>query len=167
MVRVLPGASPSWPARKDPPFVLLALPVLALLLAAPASPAATALRFEELLVVEPGGRLAPSPKLKALAGQRVRIVGFMARMEVAPGGAFYLVARPLTADESGAGSADLPPEAIRVVVRSARGQPLDHIPRALEVIGLLELGARDEPDGLPSHLRILLDAPPRSQKGTP
>jgi hypothetical protein len=144
--------------------MLLALPLSVLLLAAPGP---TPLRFADLLVTRPGGQLELAPKLKALVGQRVRIVGFMAKMEVAPAGAFYLVPRPLTSDESGGGGADLPPDAIRVVVRSAKGQPLDHIPRALDVTGTLELGRRDEPDGLPSQIRIVLDAPPRSQKGTP
>jgi hypothetical protein len=96
----------------------------------------------------------------------VSMVGFMARMENPPRGAFYLVPRPLSVDESGAGSADLPPQAIRVVVRSAAGKALEYIPRALQVTGLLELGARDEADGLPSVIRIILDSPPR-RRGAP
>ena len=145
-----------------PLFVLCAA-----LVAAPSSAPATVLRFDELLTLKPGGTLEWTDALKTLAGKRVRVVGFMAEMEKAPLGAFYLVPRPLVADESGGGSADLPPEAIRVVVRSARGRPLAHIPRALTVTGVLELGARDEVDSLPSNIRIVLDAPPRSQKGAP
>jgi hypothetical protein len=143
---------------------------LCTLLAAAAAPSPTGgaapLRFDELLVLKPGGALEATSRLKALVGRRVTIVGFMVQMEKEPAGAFYLVPRPLTADESGAGSADLPPEAIRVVVRSAAGKSLAHIPRALSVTGVLELGARDEPDGLPSFIRILLDAPPL-KKGAP
>lgn len=149
-------------------FIALWLALSPSVAAAPASVAvATPLRFDELLVLEPGGAVEVTEKLRSLAGKRVHIVGFMADMEKAPLGAFFLVPRPLAADESGAGSADLPPEAIRVIVRSAKGRLLAHIPRALSVTGVLELGARDEPDGLPSFIRIVLDAPPRSQKGAP
>jgi hypothetical protein len=144
-----------------------ALILSSLLAAATPSRAATTLRFDELLALKPGGSLEYTDKLKALAGKRVRVVGFMADMERAPEGAFFLVKRPLVADESGAGSADLPPDAIRIIVRSARGKALAHIPRALTVVGVLELGARDEPDGLPSFIRIVLDAPPRSPQGAP
>ncbi len=140
---------------------------LSLTLLLTAAPTTGTLRFDELLVLKPGGALESTDKLKALVGKRVTIVGFMAQMERAPLGAFYLVPRPLTADESGAGSADLPPEAIRVVVRSAKGKALGFIPRALSVTGVLELGARDEADGLPSFIRIVLDAPPHPpSKGT-
>jgi hypothetical protein len=141
--------------------------LLTLLSAAPsrAGASATPLKFDELVAARPGGPLELTDKVKSLAGKRVRIVGFMADMEKLPAGSFFLVPRPLVADESGAGSADLPPNAIRVIVRSARGKPLAHIPRALNVVGTLDLGPRDEPDGLPSFIRILLDGPPRNQKG--
>jgi hypothetical protein len=144
-------------------FALVA--VSALVAAAPLP--STPLKFSELLVLKAGGALEPSDKLKSLVGKRVTIVGFMAKMERLPAGSFFLQPRPVVADESGAGSADLTPDAIRVIVRSAKGQPLEHIPRALSVTGVLELGAREEPDGLPSFIRIILDGPPRSSKGTP
>jgi hypothetical protein len=55
---------------------------LILLLAAPPA----ALQFSDLL--EPWGPLRPSAKVLSLEGKRVRIEGFMARMEVPPRGAF-------------------------------------------------------------------------------
>lgn len=101
----------------------------------------------------------PSAQLLALAGQRVKLVGFMAKMEVAPKGAFYLTPRPVSCDEEGGGTADLPPEAVYVVVRSSTGQEIPHSPRALEVTGLLEVGYHVEADDRVTHIRLLLDRP--------
>jgi hypothetical protein len=103
--------------------------------------------------------LKPSPHLLALSGQRVKLVGFMAKMEVAPKGAFYLTPRPVSCDEEGGGTADLPPEAVYVVVRSSAGQEIPHSTRALEVTGLLEVGYHLEADDRVTHIRLLLDRP--------
>jgi hypothetical protein len=100
-----------------------------------------------------------SERLLALSGQRVKLVGFMAKMEVAPKGAFYLTPRPVSCDEEGGGTADLPPEAVYVVVRSSAGQEIPHTPRALQVTGLLELGYHVEEDERVTHIRLLLDRP--------
>lgn len=103
--------------------------------------------------------LKPSARLLALAGKRVKLVGFMAKMEVAPKGAFYLTPRPVACDEEGGGTADLPPEAVYVLVRSSAGQEIPHTPRALEVTGLLEVGYHVESDDRVTHIRLLLDRP--------
>ncbi len=103
--------------------------------------------------------LKASHKLLSLAGQRVRVVGFMAKMEIAPKGAFYLTPRPVSCDEEGGGTADLPPEAIYVIVRSQADRDIPHSSRALEVTGRLELGYRLEADGRATHIRLLLDQP--------
>ena len=103
--------------------------------------------------------IQPSAKLLALAGQRVRLVGFMAKMEVAPKGAFYLTPRPVSCDEEGGGTADLPPEAVYVVVRSSAGKDIPHTQRALEVTGRLEVGYHVEADDRVTHIRLLLDRP--------
>ena len=78
-----------------------------------------------------GTELRPSERLLALAGQRVKLVCFMAKMEVAPKGAFYLTPRPVSCDEEGGGTADLPPEAVCVLVRSSAGKEIPHTTRAL------------------------------------
>ncbi len=108
-------------------------------------------------------RSAPEPKLSRrlldLSGQRVKLVGFMAKMEVAPKGAFYLTPRPVSCDEEGGGTADLPPEAVYVVVRSSAGKEIPHSPRALEVTGLLDVGYRVGEDDRVTHIRLLLDRP--------
>jgi hypothetical protein len=103
--------------------------------------------------------IKPSERLLALSGQRVKLVGFMAKMEVSPKGAFYLTPRPVSCDEEGGGTADLPPEAVYVVVRSSTGQEIPHTPRALEVTGLLEVGYHVETDDRVTHIRLLLDRP--------
>jgi len=121
-------------------------------------PHASDLSFAELF--EGGsGPLRPSEKLLSLAGRRVRLVGFMARMEEPPTGAFWLVPRPVECDESGGGVGDLPPDAVRVVVRSRAGKPVPFVPGALAVTGLLEVGNADDDDGHVSALRIVLDRP--------
>ena len=120
---------------------------------------ATPLAFNEFFEPAPG-ELKASAKLLGLNGQRVRLVGFMAQMEEPPDGAFYLCPRPVFCDESGGGTADLPPEAVRVVVRSAQGKKLSFIPRAIEVTGLLEVGHRPSEDGQVASIRLILDRPP-------
>jgi hypothetical protein len=140
---------------------LLPLWLLPLLAASPASPAergeAVQISFSDLLV--PGPRLAPSPKLAALAGRRVRLVGFMAELEDPPRGAFYLTARPVRCDEGGGGTGDLPPDAVRVIVRSASDQEIPFYPGAIEVAGVLALGPGADEAGRPSSFRITLDRP--------
>jgi hypothetical protein len=131
-----------------------------LLLAAGPGPAATlpALPLSALVAEGPRGP-APSPRALALAGQRVRLVGHMARMEEPPEGAFYLVATPVTCDEGGGGTADLPPDAVRVEVRSAAGAPVRWLAGPIEVTGRLEVGAAVDAAGRTSWFRLLLDRP--------
>ncbi len=106
-----------------------------------------------------GSGLKPSASLLALIGQRVKLVGFMAKMEAAPKGGFYLTPRPVSCDEEGGGTADLPPEAVFVRVRSSAGRDIPWSPRALEVTGLLDVGYHEEDDGRVTHIRLLLDQP--------
>jgi hypothetical protein len=101
--------------------------------------------------------LEPSARAHALAGQRVRLVGHMAHLEEAPGGAFYLAARPVECDEGGGGNADLPPEAVRVVVRSAAGTPVRWLPGPIEVTGRFEVGGEADADGQVAWFRLILD----------
>ncbi len=103
--------------------------------------------------------LLPSPRLKALAGRRVRLTGFMVRMEDPPRGAFYLAPRPVDCDESGAGTGDLPPEAVRVVVRSSPEETPPWMPQPVEVVGVLDLGPQVDEGGRVSAIRIVLDRP--------
>jgi hypothetical protein len=139
-----------------------AVAALAVILSA-ADPAALA--FSEFF--RPAStRLQPSDKLIALDGQRVRIVGFMAQMEDGPSGALYLAARPVNCDEGGAGTGDLPPDAVLVVVPWSSGAEIPFVAGPLEVVGTLHLGAATRQDGSPSRIRIVLDSPqPKSEGG--
>ena len=53
------------------------------------------LSFRELFEASPR-ELKPSQKLLALNGKRVTMVGYMAQMEIAPLGAFYLASAPVS-----------------------------------------------------------------------
>jgi hypothetical protein len=122
----------------------------------------TTLDFREFFIPA-SSELKPTPKLLSLNGKRVRLVGFMAQMEEPLKGAFYLCPRPVFADESGGGTADLPPETVRVIMRSAKNREVQFMRGALEVEGILEVGNHLEDDGQISSIRLLLDeAPPRN-----
>src|SRR5688572_16202990 len=108
---VVVGAYALWPRSSAEP-VAAAQPTEP----AAALPDAERLELRELL--DPGPVLRPSAKATSLTGKRVRMVGYMAQMELPPKGGFYLVPRPLHADEAGGGTADLPPQSVLVVSRS-------------------------------------------------
>jgi hypothetical protein len=113
------------------------------------------LAFTDLIA--PGPDLAPSSKARALAGHRVRMVGFMAHMEVPPTDGFFLTPRPVTCDEAGGGTADLPLETVLVIMPSAHTgrPPLAEGP--LAIAGTFELGNQPDGDGRVSAFRIVLD----------
>jgi hypothetical protein len=128
---------------------------------APASP--EPLAFDEFF--ESSAReLRPSARLLSLDGRRVRLRGFMAQMEEPPKGGFYLCHAPVFAAEGGGGTGDLPPDAVLVVVKSARGKELAHIPRPLEVTGVLQISPQTDEEGRVSRIRILLDEPRHAAK---
>lgn len=103
--------------------------------------------------------LKPSRKLLGLTGKRVRIIGFMSQMEDPQVGAFYLCPRPVFADESGGGTADLPPEDVLVLAPSSHGKKISFMPGRLEIVGVLEVGRREETDGRVSFVRLVLNKP--------
>jgi len=121
------------------------------------------LAFPEFFDPSPQG-LEPSVRLRGLAGKRVRLIGYMARMELPPKGGFYLCPSPVLVTEAGGGTADLPPDAVLVVARSAKGKELAHIQRVLEVTGVLELGPQVDEDGRVSRIRIVLEGPANARR---
>jgi hypothetical protein len=121
-----------------------------------AQPAPDQLEFSEFF--EPGAGLRPSAKLRSLAGKRVRLVGFMAQLELPPTGAFYLVPRPLHCDESGGGTADLPPESVLVLSAASTGKVLPFLEGALQLTGTFELGNAPDSEGRVAAFRLRLDA---------
>ncbi len=120
------------------------------------------LKFSEFFEIS-GSQLRPSARLMSLRGRRVRIVGYMARMEEPLKGAFYLCPRPVYGDESGGGTADLPVETVLVIVNSAKDKWLEYFARPLEVVGLLEIiePGREAPPG--GRIRITLEEPATRQ----
>jgi hypothetical protein len=125
--------------------------MVALLLAA----AVAQLSFSDLF--EAAGPLRPSRRAEDLSGKRVRIEGFMARMEIPPSGAFWLCKAPLELDEGGGGSGDLPVESILVVLTPPQEGPVAPIRGPLRVEGRFETGRKVSPDGTVSLFRIVLD----------
>lgn len=146
---------------------MVATLVAVIVAAAPVAAGPAPLGFAELF--RPGAaRLEPSERLRALDGARVRMTGYMAHMEDGPAGAFYLASRPVACDEGGAGTGDLPPDAVLVVVPWAAGEEIPWLPGPLEVTGVLHLGPATRPDGAPARLRIVLDPPaPKPAADTP
>ncbi|MBI5069456.1 MAG: hypothetical protein HZB56_14570 [Deltaproteobacteria bacterium] len=134
------------------------LPLAALVLLAAslaAEPSSSAADLPTLGVRELSGSAGPSARARALAGSRVRLVGFMARLEEPGSGGFWLAQRPVECDESGAGTGDLPPGAVRVLMD---GDPPEPITGPIAVTGVLELGGEQQV----SFLRLRLDPRPAS-----
>lgn len=128
--------------------------------AAPLPPAlAPAPRLELRELLTRGAKLAPSDKASSLSGQRVLLEGYMARMELAPKGAFYLTSRPVHCDEAGAGTADLPPDSVLVTSDILGDESVPFVSGPLEISGVLEVGNRTDAQGRHAGFRLTLDAP--------
>jgi len=108
------------------------------------------LKFSELIAVEKG-ELKHSAKAIEANGKRVRLTGYMAHMESGGKGGFWLTKRPVFQDESGAGTGDLPPNAVYVSVRSATGSAITFIPRPITVTGVFQI-SKTSP-----QLKLILD----------
>jgi hypothetical protein len=116
---------------------------------------AISLGFDDFFL--PGtSTIQPAPKLLEARGKRVRLVGFMAQLELPVAQGFYLTRRPLVCDEAGGGTADLPPDAVRVLVTPAPAQAIPFVPGPIEVVGVLEVGHLEEANGTVSQIRLLL-----------
>ncbi len=136
-------------------------------LAAPVHAAAPVpLAFTEFFVPPPAP-LQLSSKTEALNGKRVKLQGYMVKMENPMAGAFFLTQHPTFCDEEGAGTADLPPACVRVVVRGAKNRTLGFVGRPLIVTGILQVGAQTEADGQVSHFRLILDGPEPAKTASP
>jgi hypothetical protein len=116
------------------------------------------LKFSEFFEMS-GSQLRPSSRLVTLRGRRVRIAGYIARMEEPLEGAFFLCPRPVYGDESGGGTADLPVETILVIVNSAKGKPIEYVAHSIEVVGVLEFIEPGREAAPGSRIRLTLDEP--------
>ena len=123
----------------------------------------TELKFNEFFVSPIGERgLTLTEKLRGLDGQRVRILGYMARQEAATPGKLLLAPLPVQVCEHDSEFADdLPPSTVHVFVAGCRDQPVPFTPKPLLLTGTLSVGNRDESDGRISIVRLTLEPSPR------
>ena len=140
------------------PLVLAACATSAPKLAAGAP---ATLKFGEIfkMPVGPLG-LEPTDATRALDGKRVRVVGYAVAQP--PGAALILSPLPVAVGDDDEGLADdVPPSA--VAVRSATARTLPDATGLVEVVGTLELGARQDPvSGRVSSIHVVAD--PKSVK---
>ena len=126
----------------------------------PAPAGVSDLKFGEMFQrpVGPAG-LTLTDKVKALAGQRVRIVGHMATAEEPTPGLLILSPLPVSlGDEDEKLVDDLPPSAVFVHLSAAHQHvALPNLGGLLQLTGTLELGPQEEADGHVSHFRLRLD----------
>jgi len=126
-------------------------------------PEVTELKFNEFFRQPVGPRgLELTATLRALAGRRVRLVGFMVREhEASRTGSFLLTPYPLTLDEEEFGLCDDLPASVTLVQVPRRAT--DVIPYQsgrIIVTGTLSLGAREEANGRVFLVRLTLDEAP-------
>jgi hypothetical protein len=127
----------------------------------PASPeGVTEIKFTEFYQMPVGPRgLELTDKARALAGRRVRLLGFMVEQDEPAPGVAILAPYALTTSEHEYGLCDdLPPAVVFVTVPAFRGKAVPYTPGPLLLTGRLEVGPHEEADGRVSHLRLVLDA---------
>lgn len=128
----------------------------------PLPPGTVQLKFSDFFERPAGPRgLVPTARLRALEGQRVRLLGYMVQQDLPLPGRFLLAQRPVILAERADGAADdLPPDVVYVQfpALSAR-RVVPYAPGLLLVEGQLRVGAADEPDGRVSYVRLELELP--------
>ncbi|MCH8856284.1 MAG: hypothetical protein IIA03_08610 [Proteobacteria bacterium] len=111
------------------------------------------LRFGDIfkLPVGPTG-LEPSERLRELDGKTVRMVGYVASTESPAPGMFILSPLPVSiGGEDESLSDDLPPSAVFVHLQGPAA-----LRGLIQVTGVLNVGAQEEPDGRVSSVRLVL-----------
>lgn len=121
----------------------------------------TALKFRELFELPVGDRgLEFSDQLRALAGQRVRLLGFMVHEDEPVSGRLLLSPFPLTLRSEEYGPCDdLPATVVFVHLATAGDAPVPFTPGLLLLTGTIEMGNVPEADGRISAVRLRLDPP--------
>ena len=120
----------------------------------------TELRFDEFYKMPVGPRgLEPTEKLRSLHGKRVRILGYMANMQLRGNRQMLLAPVPLKAQPLEYGQADdIPATHVLVRVPGNAAVPVPYTPGLLLFTGRLTVGGRSL-DGENAFVRLLLDAP--------
>jgi hypothetical protein len=111
------------------------------------------LSFADLFAVGPATP-SLSPAAFELNGRRVRLVGFMAQLERRRRGGFYLCPKPMEVEAGGRLTADLPAEAVRVSLPAAGSRVLPFVSGRVEVVGVLDVGCREDQNGDVSWIRL-------------
>ncbi len=123
-----------------------------------ADPTAAQLSFSEFLLRAGDGGVEFSPRLKSLAGKRVRLSGYMVRQPPSgsPGG-FVLSPAVVTLDEDGmCAPAELPPHAVHVLGAGPQAR-VAFRPGRVTLTGVLEIGPIRGPDRRVTNLRLRAD----------
>jgi hypothetical protein len=115
--------------------------------------------FAEFLLPAGDGGLEFTPRLRSLAGKRIRLTGYMVRQATIQPGGFVLTPQPVTIESSGVCfAAEIPAHAVQVHAPAAQaGTRLPYRPGRLVVTGTLEIGVHREADGRNSAIRLVLD----------
>jgi hypothetical protein len=96
--------------------------------------------------------------LRAAQGREVALVGYMVQREAPSPGYFMLAPRPVVLSEHADGQADdLPAQTAFVVLAAGQGERIvSHRPGLVRVVGQLEFGQQEMPDGRISWVRLRL-----------
>jgi hypothetical protein len=124
------------------------------------------LRFDEFYKMPVGPRgLEPTEKLLSLSGKRVRILGYMANMQLRGNRQLLLAPVPLKAQPLEYGQADdIPAAHVLVRVPGNAAQAVPYTPGLLLLTGRLTVGGRSL-DGENAFVRLLLDSPQETSPG--
>jgi hypothetical protein len=123
-------------------------------------PGVTELNLKEFYKFPAGPRgLEPTQKLLRLKDKRVQVTGYMVKEEEPTAGLFMLAPLPVSMAEKEDGPADdLPPATLFVHVPPADKNKIIAYRQGLwQLIGILELGNQEEPNGRMSYTRLILD----------
>lgn len=101
-----------------------------------------------------------SPALRDAQGKKVSLQGYVVQQEVASPGQFLLTPRPVQMSQHADGEADdLPPSTVLVSLPAEQQDWMVAYTRGLvEVVGVLDVGRQEGPDGRVSWVRLQLDS---------
>lgn len=119
----------------------------------------TPLGFDDIFVTPAGARgLSYTTKCQLLAGQPVRMEGYMVRHYHEDVSVFLFAGVPTAHNQAEYLLADsLPTSLVHVIMQVRPGDAPAWRPQRITVMGRLELGPRLEADGRVSHVRIFCD----------
>jgi hypothetical protein len=132
----------------------------------PLPPGVTELKFNEFFRQPIGPRgLEDTDKLRALDGQRIRILGYMVRQEQPVPRGFMIAPQPISLHEDEFGLCDdLPAALLHVFTDATAPEETPYTPGLLLLTGKLSVGNRTEIDGRISTVRLQLDPPTPEQQ---